>query len=54
MEKRKQIQERENRRLVALEKHKEWVQKKNEEVKRVKTMFFLYLDVVMLLYSQLF
>lgn len=36
MEKRKQIQERENRRLVALEKHKEWVQKKNEEVKRGK------------------
>ncbi|XP_066494882.1 coiled-coil domain-containing protein 34 isoform X2 [Tiliqua scincoides] len=34
MEKRQQIQEREKRRLIALEKHKEWVQRKNEEGKK--------------------
>lgn len=41
MEETKEKQERERKKLIAEEKHKEWVQKKNEEVKRVKNCFSL-------------
>lgn len=37
LEKRKEVEEREKRKVMAEEKHKEWVQKKNEQVRRKKT-----------------
>lgn len=41
IEETKEKQERERKKLIAEEKHKQWVQKKNEEVKRVKNCFSL-------------
>ncbi|KAL7992225.1 hypothetical protein Chor_016481 [Crotalus horridus] len=41
MEATKEKQEQERKKLIAEEKHKEWVQRKNEEVKRVKNCFSL-------------
>lgn len=40
MEKRKENQECEKRKTIAKEKHKQWVQRKNEEVKRVNAFIF--------------
>lgn len=35
------MEEREKRKIIAEEKHKEWVQKKNEEVRREKCIHTL-------------
>lgn len=42
MEERKEKQERERKKIIAELKHKEWLQKKNEEVKRVKILFSIF------------
>lgn len=41
IEKTKEMKEREKRKIIAEEKHKEWVQKKNEQVRR-KTKASIY------------
>ncbi|XP_066107253.1 coiled-coil domain-containing protein 34 isoform X1 [Saccopteryx bilineata] len=38
LEKRKEREEREKRKIIAEEKHKEWVQKKNEQVRKERTL----------------
>lgn len=42
------MEEREKRKIIAEEKHKEWVQKKNEQVKRNTNVHTLHLYNVFL------